>query len=116
MQIIESGMNIPQILYQPQPFNFKTKPRSPQQLIMRRERQTFRRLERSDTVCLAVRTTLHTLDQLSLLELQILVGDMMSWPEQVAKYKGLHCWGDCALAYCRKRGLEVPKMCSSDQA
>ena len=112
MQTIETGADLPKILYQPQPFDFDVKPGSSQNIVMRRERQTFRRLEHSDTVCLAVRTTLHPLDQLSLLELQALVRDMMSWPEQVARYKGLHCWGDCVLTYCRQRGLKIPEACN----
>ena len=109
MQVIRAGASLSEILYQPQPFNFGAKPQGPKQLIMRRERQTFRRLKRSDTVCLAVRTSVLSLEQLNLSELQSLIKDMMSWPEQVARYKGLHCWGDCALTYCRTRGLEVPE-------
>ena len=107
IQVIEAETSLSEILYQPRPFRFETKPRGPQQIIMRRERQTFRRLPRSDTICFAVRTTIHPIDQLSLSELQNLVSDMTSWPKQIAKYKGRYCWGDCVLQYCRERGLKV---------
>ena len=112
MQVIEAGADLSSILYQPNLLNFEAKPRSPQQIVMRRERQTFKRFLRSKTICLAVRTTIHPLEQLSVSELQSLVTDMMSWPEQVARYKGRHCWGTCTLRYCRERGLDVPDTCN----
>lgn len=74
---------------------------SPEEIIIRRERQTFRRLPRSGTIVFGVKTHLTTLDQLPMQELENLAKEMQSWPEHVGEYKGRDVWGAKVLEYYR---------------
>ncbi|RJE24413.1 hypothetical protein PHISCL_03267 [Aspergillus sclerotialis] len=76
---------------------------SPRDIIIRRERQTFRRLPRSDTIAFGVKTFLTTLDELPLEELKNLEKEIKSWPDFVGEYKGKAVWGAKALEFCKER-------------
>lgn len=76
---------------------------SPRNIILRRERQTFRRLPRSDIIVFGVKTFLTPLDELPTEELQNLAKEIKSWPDVVGEYKGEAVWGATALEYCSER-------------
>lgn len=76
---------------------------SPEEIIIRRERQTFRRLPRTGAIVFGVKTYLTTLDQLPLQELENLVTEMQSWPEHVGQYKGRDVWGVKVLEFYKDR-------------
>ena len=77
--------------------------RSPQDLVVRKERQTFRRLPRSGALAFGVKTSLASLEELSFQELQNLVTEMKSWPDDMAAYKGRHVWGNTVMEYYANR-------------
>lgn len=72
---------------------------SAEDLLVRRERQTFRRLPRSGALVFGVRTTLTPLVELSFQELHNLVTEVRSWPQDMALYKGRHIWGNTVMMY-----------------
>lgn len=74
----------------------------PCDIIIRRERQTFRKLPQSGALLFGVKTTLTTLDELPIEELRNLVREMDSWPEEVANYKGKDIWGPPVLDFCKQ--------------
>jgi hypothetical protein len=76
---------------------------SPEDIVIRRERQTFRRLPRTGTLVFGVKTFLTTLDELPMEELQNLAKEVKSWPDYVGEYKGREVWGAKALEFCEKR-------------
>lgn len=80
-----------------------------QEIIIRRERQTFRRLPRSGAIVFGVKTHLTRLDELPVQELQNLGKEMKSWPEFVGEYKGMDVWGAKVLEFCEKRTCEQAK-------
>ncbi|BDD57242.1 hypothetical protein MPDQ_003346 [Monascus purpureus] len=79
---------------------------TPQNIMIRRERQTFRRLPRTGTILFGVRTFLTPLDELPLQELQNLAKEVKSWPHFVGEYKGKDIWGRKMLEFCEKRTRE----------
>lgn len=72
---------------------------SPQDVLIRRERQTFRRLPRTGAIVFGVKTYLTPLDQLPMEELQNLVTEMRTWPDYVGEYKGKNVWGAKVLEF-----------------
>lgn len=85
---------------------------APSNVILRRERQTFRRLPRTQALLFTVKTTLSALDELSPEEVQNLAAEIVSWPDDMAKYKGRDVWGRTVLEYAaslRDRGREQTK-------
>lgn len=87
-------------------FNTETVP-TPQNTMVRRERQTFRRMPRTNTILFSVRTFLTSLDELPLGELQNLAKEARSWPDFVGEYKGTNVWGNTMLEYCEQRTKEA---------
>lgn len=83
---------------------------SPEDIVVRRERQTFRRLPRTGTLVFGVKTFLTTLDELPMQELRNLVKEIKSWPDYVGEYKGREVWGAKALEFCEKRSREEDKL------
>jgi hypothetical protein len=75
----------------------------PQDVIVRRERQTFTRLERSEAVCFTVRTTMTRLIELKDEDYRGMAMGIRAWPEDVAEYRGVSVWGDVVLRYCDER-------------
>jgi len=72
---------------------------SPENILIRRERQSFRRLPKSETVLLTVKTSLQRLTQLPMEELEGFVSEARLWPDETATYKGRELWGPCVFAY-----------------
>ncbi|CAI7600594.1 unnamed protein product [Penicillium viridicatum] len=96
--------NLTEILYRPGSLCEKelTSP-LPSDILIRRERQTFRRLPRTGAIVFGVKTYLTPLDELPMTELDNLAKEMRSWPEHVGEYKGRDVWGAKVLEYYRKR-------------
>lgn len=76
---------------------------SPEEIIIRRERQTFRRLPRTGAIVFGVKTYLTPINQLPVQELENLAKEMQSWPEYVSEYKGKDVWGAKVLEFYRNR-------------
>ncbi|GLA48122.1 hypothetical protein AnigIFM63604_003216 [Aspergillus niger] len=92
-----------EILYRPTSLSEENPDPTPQDIVIRRERQTFRRLPRTGALVFGVKTILTTLDELPMQELQNLAKEIKSWPEYVGEYKGREVWGPKALEYCEKK-------------
>ena len=96
-----------EILYRPTTLSEDNPNPSPQDIVIRRERQTFRRLPKTGTLVFGVKTTLTTLDELPMEELENLAKEIKSWPDYVGEYKGRQVWGSKALEFCeQKRRME----------
>lgn len=84
----------------------------PERILLRRERQTFRRLPKSGAIVFGVRTSVARLSELDKEECEGLAGEVRNWPDQVWKYKGGDIWGSSVLEYCEavargaKRGCD----------
>ncbi|KAL4780511.1 hypothetical protein BJX76DRAFT_337751 [Aspergillus varians] len=98
-----------EILYRPTTLSEDNPDATPQDLVIRRERQTFRRLPRTGTIVFGVKTFLTTLDNLPMQELENLAREVKSWPEHVGEYKGRELWGAKALEFCEKRRQQQEK-------
>ncbi|KAJ5946951.1 hypothetical protein N7454_003790 [Penicillium verhagenii] len=79
---------------------------SPDEIIIRRERQTFRRLPRTGAIVFGVKTYLTPLRQLPMQELENLAKEMKTWPDYVSEYKGKDLWGKKVLEYYNRRLTE----------
>ena len=101
VQVADPKTDLSEILCQTDALEHDVKPATPEQIIIRSERQTFKRLPVTGAILFAVKTSLRPLIELSITELVTFRADVGSWPEEVALYKGRHCWGECALKYCQ---------------
>lgn len=72
-------------------------------VLLRRERQTFRRLPKSDAVVFSVKTAITPLESLGDEDLLGFAKEVSSWPGEVAIYKGRDVWGRCAMEFCRQK-------------
>ncbi|KAN0070841.1 Protein of unknown function (DUF3445) domain containing protein [Elaphomyces granulatus] len=82
---------------------------SPRDIVIRRERQTFRRLPRTDAIVFSVKTTLTALDELPPQELANLATEINHWPDDIARYKGRDIWGTAVLEFCEQRAGPQPE-------
>ncbi|PBP27091.1 hypothetical protein BUE80_DR002075 [Diplocarpon rosae] len=73
------------------------------ELMVRRERQTFTRLEHTGAVLFTVRTYMEPLTQLCNDQLRALRSQVLGWEEEVRKYKGGDIWGLCLTSLCEER-------------
>ncbi|KAI6714003.1 hypothetical protein JHW43_003433 [Diplocarpon mali] len=73
------------------------------ELMVRRERQTFTRLERTGAVLFTVRTYMEPLTQLCDDQLRALRSQVLGWEEEVRKYKGSDIWGPGLTSLCEER-------------
>ncbi|KAJ5885844.1 hypothetical protein N7504_011680 [Penicillium tannophilum] len=80
---------------------------SPNEIMIRRERQTFRRLPRTGAIVFGVKTYLTPISQLPMQELENLAKEMKTWPEYVSEYKGKDVWGRKVLEYYNKRVADI---------
>ncbi|KAJ5080845.1 hypothetical protein N7456_013555, partial [Penicillium angulare] len=80
---------------------------TPDEIIIRRERQTFRRLPRTGAIVFGVKTYLTPISQLPMQELENLAMEMKTWPEHVGEYKGKDVWGKKVLEYYNIRVKEA---------
>lgn len=92
-------------LFRPEGLNEQKPVPSIDDVLLRRERQTFRRLPRTGALLFSVKTTLQTLKDLPIDQLQALATEIRSWPEDMAKYKGRDVWGQRVLDYCVQRNV-----------
>jgi len=72
-------------------------------LTVRRERQTFTRLPKSNAVLFTVKTYMTPLAELGDAELLALRSQLWGWEEEIKCYKGWSIWGDILEGYCEKR-------------
>ncbi|KAJ5883484.1 uncharacterized protein N7473_010370 [Penicillium subrubescens] len=104
VEIKRPDENLIEILYRPKGLCEKDlSDPSPEEIIIRRERQTFRRMPKTGTILFGVKTYLTTLDQLPMQELENLAKEMRSWPEYVGEYKGKDVWGAKVLEFYKSR-------------
>lgn len=80
---------------------------TPEWIVVRRERQTFTRLEESLAVVFTVRTTMTRLTSLDYKDLNGLAKEIRAWSEDVATYRRYDIWGDTVLHYCDRRCAEM---------
>lgn len=99
VQVIGQGESKSDILCQLQAPPEQT-PDHPEDIVIRRERQTFRRLSRSDAVLFTVKTNLQALTGLNAEDLLELAREIRSWPAEIGRYKGRDRWGKCVLDFC----------------
>ncbi|MCJ1249105.1 hypothetical protein MMC30_006328 [Trapelia coarctata] len=108
VQVADLQTDLAQILCKPESLDYGTKPTRPQHVIIRRERQTFKRLPKTNAILFAVKTALRPLTELSVSELRSFKQEASNWPEEVARYKGRQCWEECAFDYCDAVLSKVP--------
>ena len=80
---------------------------SPGHIIIRRERQTFKRLPKSDSVVFTVKTTMQRLVDLPEDSRTALVSEIRAWPEDIAAYKGLAIWKRAVFGFCERKRTDV---------
>jgi hypothetical protein len=73
---------------------------NPNRYVIRRERQTFRRLPKSNTIIFTAKTSMQRLTDISVSERQALKKEIEAWPAEVAKYKGRDLWGPNVYRFC----------------
>ena len=69
-------------------------------LIIRHEKQTFRRLPKTGAILFTVRTFMQPLVDLRTEDLEKFAATVRAWPGDIASYKGRDFWGPVALNYC----------------
>ncbi|KAK2762113.1 hypothetical protein FQN54_001120 [Arachnomyces sp. PD_36] len=103
VEVSRPGESLLSILFRPISLSYDDFEPQPEHISIRRERQIFRRLPKSGGIIFSVKTSLTTLDQLPLEELQNLAKEIESWPEDVGTYKGRDSWGVKVLDFCQQR-------------
>ncbi|KAF1952181.1 hypothetical protein CC80DRAFT_538383 [Byssothecium circinans] len=77
----------------------------PQDMVVRRERQTFRKLLQSGVIVMTVKTELCDLMDLSVTERRNLADEIHSWEENEATLKGLDLWRRIVLGFIEGRTM-----------
>jgi hypothetical protein len=72
-------------------------------VIVRRERQTFTRLPKSNAVLFTVKTYMVPLVELGDEELLALRSQLWGWEEEIRAYTGWGVWGEKVEAHCEER-------------
>jgi hypothetical protein len=75
----------------------------PENITVRRERQTFTRLEKSRAVLFTVRTYMQPLTDLTGEEIEGLVSQIGGWESGMKRYKGWHLWGEVVESWCESK-------------
>lgn len=96
------GTGLAESLYRPTALSEDNPNPTPSDIVVRSERQTFRRLPRTGAIVFTVKTSISALDELPVQDLQNLTKDIRSWPDAVGAYKGRHVWGLKVLEFCDK--------------
>lgn len=99
VQVVGQGESTSDILCQLHAPPERT-PDHPESIVIRRERQTFRRLSRSDTVLFTVKTNLQKVTEMNAEGRLELAREIRSWPAEIGTYKGRDLWGKCVLDFC----------------
>jgi hypothetical protein len=81
----------------------REKKTTPEDLRVRRERQTFTRLEKTGAVLFTVRTYMPPLEDLEDEAAVALINQVQSWEEEIRVYKGWDVWGEAFGEWCEKR-------------
>lgn len=89
-------------LYRPTTLSQDNPNPTPSDIMIRSERQTFRRLPRTGAIVFTVKTSISTLEELPVQDLQNLAKEIRSWPYSVGAYKGRDVWGPKVLEFCDK--------------
>jgi len=92
-------------MFQQEPFaDSLPQPPKIENIHIRHERQTLRRLPRSGAVIFMVRTYLTPIQELQNErdKLFVLREAVQAWPPKMARYKGRHVWGDALAEFCDK--------------
>ncbi|TGO58305.1 hypothetical protein BOTNAR_0183g00150 [Botryotinia narcissicola] len=84
-------------------------PLTPSDIYIRRERQTFTRLPKSNAVLFTVRTYMERLVDLNIADAEAMAKQIRGWDGELARYKGVGIWGDVTLGYCDKKVEEREK-------
>lgn len=106
--------SLTEILYRPNALCEQGLNPLPSEILVRRERQTFRRLPRTGAIVFGVKTYLTPLDKLPMQELNNLAKEMKTWPDHVGEYKGKHLWGAKVLQFYQQQvdeGKIEPEKC-----
>jgi hypothetical protein len=82
---------------------------TPKDVMVRRERQTFRRLERSGAVLFTVRTYMGPMTCLGQDELKALRSQVMGWEDEIRQYKGGDIWGPSLHEWCDEHIVDEPE-------
>ncbi|KAI9721244.1 MAG: hypothetical protein M1812_002405 [Candelaria pacifica] len=97
VQVTRPAESLESILFHPGPFNTgDASTVGLENIILRCERQTFRRLPRSGAVLFTVKTAITPLASLTGEKREALASEVKSWPADTAAYKGRDFWGEAA--------------------
>tara|TARA_R110002060_G_scaffold14621_3_gene20519 strand:+ start:258 stop:641 length:384 start_codon:yes stop_codon:yes gene_type:complete len=106
----KTAMERTNVFIQTTPHLFQDAPESAPETILtiddlqiRRERQTFTRLEHSGAVLFTVRTFMEPLTQLGDEGLRALRSMVLGWEEEVRVYKGGDIWGPLLMMWCEEK-------------
>lgn len=99
-QVLDPLQSLDQAMYVPDPAQFfpeniintSTFDEIIKNMIIRRERQTFRRLSSVDSVLFSVNTFVTFITDLPVDELQALAEEVRGWSDEAGEYKGGHIW------------------------
>ncbi|TGO51125.1 hypothetical protein BCON_0168g00100 [Botryotinia convoluta] len=95
--------------YIPEALPSPSSPLIPSDIYIRRERQTFTRLPKSNAVLFTVRTYMEKLVDLNSADAEAMAKQIRGWDGELARYKGVGIWGDVTLGYCDGRVEEREK-------
>lgn len=74
-----------------------------EEITVRRERQTFTRLPKSNAILFTVRTYMKPLTSVSEQELKALKSQIAGWEPEIKVYKGYELWGNQVEEWCKRR-------------
>lgn len=113
VQVLDPHQSLDQALYVPDPTQFfpeKVLTTSfdniIKNMIIRRERQTFRRLSSVDGVLFSVNTFVTFITDLPTEEVQALAEEVRGWSDEAGEYKGRHIWAKYLIQYAEQRVSE----------
>lgn len=75
----------------------------PYHILIRRERQTFRLLPKSEAIVFTVKTSIQKLVDVPVGERPNLVKEIKAWPREIASYKGRDLWARAVYGFCEGR-------------
>jgi hypothetical protein len=74
-----------------------------EQVMVRRERQTFTKLAQTGAIVFTVRSFMVPLTTLSVQELRALRSQIFGWEDEMKSYKGWDIWGEVLTKWCDTR-------------
>ncbi|PSN74894.1 hypothetical protein BS50DRAFT_671183 [Corynespora cassiicola Philippines] len=77
----------------------------PSNVVVRRERQTFRRLPKTGAIVFSVKTSTESLVDLDMREKKKLSNDIRNWPTEMAIYKGRPLWQRVVIGFCEGKPI-----------